>query len=267
MRQPEVFFHVGLPKTGTTYLQRLIFPNLKGIQFYKKRLYDKHHDIIQNSDYDKYLFSCEFDKPLKERLLQIKINYPQAKIIVCFRPQVAWLASRYRYHIRKFGGATWAEFFSARNNDAIWKAEELYYMDIVNYIIEHFSEPPLVLNFESLKTDKKRFWNKIEEYTSTKLDSSFKDKIIKQNFDDKSLYVLRKFNRWRKYEHLPNSFPKFIRKTHYKLNELVLHMVVFYTKFLSKSVMNGEELLSKQSLEEVGVLYQEDWSKIEELGK
>ena len=263
-RQPNVFFHVGLPKTGTTYLQKLVFPNLKGISFYKKRLYDKHHQIIQDSTFDKYLFSCEFDKPLKERLLEIKTNYPNAKIIVCFRPQVNWITSRYRYHVRKFGGSTWKQFFSTDGSEAVWKHDELFYTDTVNFIRSHFPDEPLVLNFQLLKTNKDRFWEKIEVYTDTKLDRSFKNKVVKQNFDDKVLYTLRKFNAWRNYQHLSSKYPKLIRKIHYKLNELVLHIVVVWARLFSRP---SGEFIPESAIEEIEKIYKEDWLTIEKLGE
>ncbi len=49
----KYFVHAGLPKTGSTFLQRYVFPRFKGIHFIKKSNYSKRN-AIKNPNKDQY---------------------------------------------------------------------------------------------------------------------------------------------------------------------------------------------------------------------
>ena len=60
--QPEIYFHVGLGKVASTYLQHRFFPRLKGIHYIKSTRYRRSPQIIKDTNYDKYFISREFDR-------------------------------------------------------------------------------------------------------------------------------------------------------------------------------------------------------------
>jgi len=45
--EKEVYFHVGLGKTASTYLQYQLFPKLKGIKYFQRSSYKRYHKIIE----------------------------------------------------------------------------------------------------------------------------------------------------------------------------------------------------------------------------
>ena len=57
----RIYFHVGLAKTGSTFLQNNFFPNLQNIKYISTHKYRKCIDIINKTNYDSYLISREFN--------------------------------------------------------------------------------------------------------------------------------------------------------------------------------------------------------------
>ena len=50
MKQPEIYFHVGLGKVASTYLQHRFFPKLKGIHYIKSTRYRRSLQIIKDTN-------------------------------------------------------------------------------------------------------------------------------------------------------------------------------------------------------------------------
>ena len=106
----EYFIHLGLHKTGTTWLQSEVFSRLKNVSYLHQFELDT---IIPDSK--KVLISCEWlsGKPhllestekmyiIADRLKKI---FPSSKIIVGFRDKDSWLKSLWKQYIME-GGKT-----------------------------------------------------------------------------------------------------------------------------------------------------------------
>jgi len=109
----ELYLHIGLHKTGTTFLQDYIFPNLKGIEYYYKPT-----NVIGNLDTlsltinGKTLVSDEeisFSMPDRDHTTRLDFiqvlhkNFPNAKIILGLRQYERWLKSCYSQYIKAGG--------------------------------------------------------------------------------------------------------------------------------------------------------------------
>ncbi len=53
--QTEVYFHVGLPKTASTYVQVLVFPKLKGIKSFPKKKFNHYKKLHASGIVGKFL--------------------------------------------------------------------------------------------------------------------------------------------------------------------------------------------------------------------
>lgn len=168
----NIVFHVGLHKTGTTFLQRNVFPKIKSITYVKGNL-----NIVKNklkklkSIEGKLLISQETFtngmtkhtlfkdiKQLRERIAkQIKEQYPDAKIILVLRDKESWLRSMYSQFVKMGYMHSYNAFYlEIANEDAI----------DFNHLFELYRglfDEVLILHFEQLKEDHRGF---IEAITS-----------------------------------------------------------------------------------------------------
>ena len=109
----EVYLHIGTIKTGTTFLQKDVFPLIKNIKYYHTISLRTVLNISANNDIKTLIsdeclsgFHIEKNKPdLRIKILNVlKILFPDAKIIITFREQNSFLKSAHNqaYKQRKF---------------------------------------------------------------------------------------------------------------------------------------------------------------------
>ncbi|MFW6043451.1 MAG: hypothetical protein ACOCPW_03755, partial [Marinilabiliaceae bacterium] len=149
--QPRIFFHLGLPKTGSTFLQRRIFPYIPGIHFFKKHHFGKYRKLKPRNG-EKYFFTYEKDIDLKEAMDRIREKFPEnSYIILVFRPHYSWIVSKYKNYIRKFGHLNFDQYFSTTKKDCYLNIGPDFYSSTADYAKKLFNGRVLLLNYEELK--------------------------------------------------------------------------------------------------------------------
>lgn len=260
--QQEIYVHLGLPKTASTFLQVIAFPQLEGIQYFRKRKFKHFAELAKNSTERKILFTTESDRGFDKKLNLVIENFPKAKIILVFRRQDKWITSKYKYYIRKHGHLSFDEFFNLEKNNGFWKKEELFFMRYIEAIRKVSSNRPLVLTFEELKNNHHKFIARIVHFLDIKLPHrKIENKIIKKAFSEKQLLLLRKFNNFYRYKELKTS-SRFLNKVHYKYREFLLHIIAFFANFIPTYFTKRKILIPEETLQQIEVFYRDDWEKI-----
>lgn len=166
----KVIIHVGLHKTGTTFLQKEIFPKLKGVKFFDKKDINFNIDLSEekiNLISSEQLSGSPHD--LTPSVNKYKIAdrlhgaFPEAGIIVVFRDKQDWVKSVYGQYIKSFG----VEDFETWYNN-IFKKEELDFEKYKRCLTDLFKHV-LVCQYEDLKTDPDGFVKKICDFIGTEV--------------------------------------------------------------------------------------------------
>ena len=79
----HIFFHVGISKTGSTFLQQRVFPHLKNIQYIPTHKYHQINDEIKKVKNGPILVSREFDRQF-EREVDLLQNTKKCNSNYCF---------------------------------------------------------------------------------------------------------------------------------------------------------------------------------------
>jgi hypothetical protein len=191
----EKIVHIGFPKTGTTYLQRSVFPAMKGIRYVDyetcARLFHKM-TISDPLDYDleeikkqvnglsessTTLFSLEalcvspFVAKAAHRS-QVAQNLKALgfdKILVVVRDQLTMLDSLYREYVHQGGTLRFKSFLDLEGKrnwaNRQFNVDYLKYHLIIEKYIELFGrERVLVLSYEDLKDNRTAFVQKIVDF-------------------------------------------------------------------------------------------------------
>ena len=144
-KQPEIYFHVGLGKTASTYLQYAFFPKLEGIHYVQRTQYRFYHSILSKNEYEKYFFSREIDQQLEAEVSQFAQHYPDTKPIIIFRRHDGWIASQYRRYIKNGSSRSFKDFLDLENDMGIWHKRDVTFRPMLDILEKYFSEKPLVL--------------------------------------------------------------------------------------------------------------------------
>jgi len=262
-KDKNIFFHVGLPKTGSTFLQRNVFPKFNGIRFIKKHDF-KHRDrIIEQSTHDKILMSIEINPDVQsglEKLQDVSQKYPHTHTIIVLRQQGSWLKSKYKYYLRKHGTRSFDRYFDINGTGILEPKNLLFYPKIK--LLEYLFEPtPLVIFQEELKQNPYATIDMLADYMGVTCDKNdIRIQTVKKSYTPKQLKNVRRFNRWYQYDHshITSKTKKFLYK---KFSGLLLHSIAFMGSIIPDKQEDKETLIPHKKIEEVNEAYRGDWER------
>ena len=271
----EIYFHVGLAKTGSTFLQKNFFPYLKNIKYISSHDYINSIDIINKTNYKSYLISREFDKQFEREIKKFISYFPDTKIIVVFRRHDQWIASQYKRSVKNGWHWSFKNYYNI-NNKGIWKNSDLTYMNKLKIIKKYSKSKPLILKFEELKKDPFNYLNKISNYTDSKyLKTEISLKTVHKSYSEKQLIFLKKFCKIFKktppiyYDYQEITLDKTISNTNrikhwlfYRPWWLLFHLVMYTSLLIPKSLIVKNSLINKNDLAEIKNKFKEDWKKV-----
>lgn len=263
MPDQDIFFHVGLGKVASTYLQHEFFPKLESIEYIPTNRYRKSKQILARKGPGKYLVSREFDRQFEREVTKFCTSYPDAKIIVIFRNHSSWIASQYRRYAKN--GFHWGfeKFMDFDKNEGHWQQQDLLFFPKLEVIERCSTQKPLVLFHEDLKKDPWAFLQKIADFTG----SSFRrEKVsldtVHTSYSEKQLKVLQVFCRRFKKE-LPKAYHnKVLHWLLYRPWWALFHLVMYVAVLIPDRWITEGPLISKQQLDDIDERYKEDWIRV-----
>jgi len=260
--EKEIFFHVGLAKTASTWLQSKVFPKFRGIYYVKNTAYHRYASIIDSSRHPKYLVSREFDRQLEREVARFAARYPQAHPIIVLRRHDSWIASQYRRRVKNGFGLPFESFFDLEQDQGYWKQSDLYLLPRLQVLEKYFPRKPLVLFYEDLKADPTAFVDKMARYCGVDYDKSqISLDPFHTSYADKQLRILRSLSR-----HLSSPVQRFSgpRVWHWlqkRSRSLVGYSILYPSLLLPEAWLSEEELIPKEHLIKIRDRYADDWQQ------
>ena len=259
---PEIYFHVGLGKTASTYLQYEVFPKFKGIHYIQRTKYNQYPKIIEKNQADKYLISREFDRQFFEEVGKMAEFDPNARIIIVLRKNESWIASQYRRYVKNGGYKTFNEFLDLEKNKGTWEKEEVYFYPKLKFIEEHFNPKPLVLFHDELKEDPYQFIKRIAKYTGTSFDKSkISLKPSHKSYSNKQLLIIREVSKKLFKSDKVKAKTKTMHYVKFRSRWLLCHLILYAAKILPGNIANKKSIIPKEDLAKVTEMYKNDWEK------
>ncbi len=257
----EVYFHVGLGKTGTKYLQFKFFHRLKGINYIPMTKFKKSKDIIKKKKEGKFLVSRECDEKFEEMIGWFAEDFPDTGIIMVLRRQDEWIYSQFKRLIKN--GRTWTfnEFFNFKDK-GYFKVKDLCFFEKIKLVERTFTKKPLILIYDELKERPFDFLDKIAKYTETKYDKgTITLKRKHKSYNERQLSILYKLSC-----HI-NLIPRGFFKKYffvYPVRYPILYLAGFFPNFI---VQRLDIFPSREKLMEIKKFYEEDWNKCVEYSR
>jgi hypothetical protein len=263
--EKQIFFHVGLARTASTWLQQMVFPNFRGIYYIKNSHYHHHVSIINSSRQPKYLVSRDFDRPLEREVGRFAVIYPDAYPIIVLRRHDSWIASEYRRRVKNGFGLPFEKFFDIDRDRGYWKRSDLLLFPKLQTLEKHFWEKPLVLFYEDLQSDPIAFVEKIARYCGAHYDrNQLSTTPVHPSYADKQLRVLRSVSR-----HLFSPVQEFSggrawRRIQKLSRSLAVYSILYPSWLLPEAWTPKEDLIPKEQLERIRSQYSDDWQQCRE---
>lgn len=267
-KAPEIFFHVGLGKVASKYLQFKVFPRLQGICYIPTGKYKNSKKIIERSIEDKFLISREFDRQLESECKWFSNDFPQAKTIILLRRHDSWIASQYRRFVKNGFPGKFTDFMDIEKDQGEWKKKELLFFEKIKILEKCFQYKPLVLFFDDFKTNPKEFLSKMIHYMDAGIDF---DKISytpkHSSYNEKQLKIMQKLSKkFRLIEdkERKSQFYKSIRRI---LKMPIRYPILYLAQLLPESCLSKNDLIPSEELQLIRETYAGDWNKCLEYAK
>ena len=262
--QPEIFFHVGLGKVASTWLQRLFFPVMRGIQYLPTNRYHKAVQLIHNQpEVSKWLVSREFDRQYEREVRKFVEVFPQARIIIFLRPHADWITSQYKRYVKNGWYHAFDSFIDLEKDSGFWKKADLLYYPKLALAEQLTGKPPLVLFHDDLKNDPFTLLDRIARFCGASYDRSHVSlQPIHTSFSEKQLLFLRTFCK------------KYVRKIPQgKASKLwnwltfrpwwaFFHLILYAVPLLPRQWIPNEPLIPKHLLDDIQITCQDDWEQV-----
>ena len=261
--QKQIYFHLGLHKTASTFLQQNVFPNFYGLTYIDKKDFHIKEKIIEDSNCKNILISREIDPEDKSGLVKIKevaANYPSTIPILFLRQHGPWVVSRYKHYV-KYGYKDFDEFFDSQHDQGIIKKSNLEYMKKIELLRRYYQNPPYVFFHEELINN---LFGVIDEL-SRLLGATYAKKDIStqkanQSYSDNQLQIIKKINRIcdQNINHNSHSKPSRFCKI---VSRLFSRTGAYFSSIDESFRHNGQKLVEKDIIETINTLYRDDWQR------
>jgi len=231
----ELFIHIGYPKTGTTFLQNEIYPNLSEICYIQRPLIREPIARLLRQDefsfdYKKTRLELEahlrrgkniiskeglvgnffIHKAVTSKLIadRLSILFPDAKIIITIRNQYGMIESLYKQYVHTGGTKSLREFINFNGNKfeysyTDWNLtvspEMFNYLGLVEYYEKLFGrENILVIPFELLKKDPMQFVKRLFGWIGIDETPQFRNSRHNPGYGARQIAIARFLNRFLK---------------------------------------------------------------------
>lgn len=258
----ELFFHVGLGKTGSTYLQYRVFPKFKGVYYIQRTKYRRCFDIIKKTNYKRYFVSNEFDRQFPFEINRIANEFPSAKIIMILRRHDNWMASQYRRWVKNGYSKSFQEFIDIEYDQGEWKQSEALFYPYIEMVLDKLHSKPLVLLYDDMVKNPINTIQKIANFVGAEFNPD--DISLKRKHSSYSSKQLRFKRVWNKYIPADIKLSKikiiaFIQKVF--LIKIPRYGLLYLAKLLPESLSPKRELTPKTYLNQIKDFYSDDWKK------
>jgi len=239
----KIYFHVGYPKTATSFLQDYIFTQLKNVNYIptshivesllkiivqdefnfnyetirediqKKLIPNKSNIISFESLCGEFRFKNINQKLIADRLCKL---FPESYIIFTIRNQYDLIESLYKQEIHQGGTKKFTEFINYKNGkllpsyspiDGRINLEMINYVPIINYYADIFGSSHIkIILFEIIKAKGiSSFIKEIVSFLGTNEPIIIPHKITNESFQSHQIKIARFLNRlFRKDKYIEN---------------------------------------------------------------
>ena len=264
MTTPIVYFHAGLGKVASTYLQKSVFPALEGIYYLPRDRFRRHHKLIQAAEYPAYFLSREAGKHLIERLEAFARIYPEARLLLFFRRQDEWIASHYRRYVKNGGTEPFDRYLDLDHDNGIWKQEQLRYVELIEQARRIFGRDPFILTYDRLREDPDEFAQRIATYLDARINpEKMCTRQVHGSHSPRKLRAVRKLSRILR---LPDPERQNVKRRFHRLRrrlELIRsHLLLLLAGVLPASWAADEDLTPGSHMQRIREHYHSDWDSI-----
>jgi hypothetical protein len=190
MSETKVFIHIGMHKTGTTFLQTEVFPKIPNINYQTKvdlttKVEPGKINLFSDENLDGGSYRLFNNANQRDAIIEnLHKMFPTAKIIICLRDKEHWLKSAWKQYIVAYYSCSFEEYC---------KRIDPRFLEFDEYVgkIQHLfgSENVYVCSFQVLLIAPETFVKNLCNFMEVKTPKFENKTIYKGITDGQSLFI------------------------------------------------------------------------------
>lgn len=257
----EIFFHCGMMRTGTTYLQNAVFPFFEGIHYIHKRRYHDRELIVRETNAPKYLISFELamNQQWNRELISIARRWPHATPIVVLRKHSDFLLSEYKRQLKNGTVRLFNEIWDPDNPDALYQPADLMFSERLDFLDQQFTTEPVVMEYSALRNDALAFIQKLAAAMDVSYDPDKIDLTPRHtSYDEPALVALRSIQRYINLNRVYVGQPTPWFRVKRFLRDIVRYGILHATAVFPTT---NQPLVPEATLTMIDTFYTTDWER------
>jgi len=258
----QIYFHVGLGKTASTYLQNKVFNRLEGITYVHPGRFRRWKQILAGLPTQKVFLSREMDQQLEREVKKFAAIYPDTHAIIVLRRNDQWIASQYRRFLKNGYPYTFTEYFDVEKNTGYWKVADAMFYPKIEILEQYFTTKPLVLFYDDLKKDTFAFIDKIAQYCGSTYDkSTISLEPHHTSYEEKQLKVMLKVSKYIFTKNPVYAGPRIFTWIRRRSRMLLCYIILYAALLVPSRLLSKKPLIPSEELEKVRKYFEDDWQR------
>jgi hypothetical protein len=264
----KVYFHVGLGKTASTYLQNKVFDKLEGLFYVHPVRYRGWKQILAKTGATKVFLSREMDQQLEREVKKFAETYPDTHAIIVLRRNDQWIASQYRRFLKNGYPYTFEQYFDVENDRGYWKIADAMFYPKLEILEKYFTTKPLILFYDDLRKDPYGFIDKIAAYTGTTYQKSqISLEPHHTSYEEKQLKVMLKVSKYIFTKAPVYKGPRIFTWIRRRSRMLLCYLILYTALLIPDRWISKAPLINPESIEKVKNYFEQDWLRCIEKAK
>ena len=261
---PAVYFHVGLGKTASTWLQNKVFGRFEGVEYIHPTHYSRWRETVTRKGGGKVLISREMDQQLEREVSAFAAVRPDTHAIIVMRTNAQWIASQYRRFLKNGYCFTFEEFFDVDGDTGFWKRDDVLLAPKLDILRRYFTYPPLVLNYDQLREDPKAFISQMTDYIGTTCEmSNISFEKHHASYSEKQLKWMLAVGKYLFSKKIQDpSLPRWRKWIRRRPRMWMCYLVLYSAYLIPNAFISKQPLIPKRSLDKINNYYAQDWQNI-----
>jgi hypothetical protein len=256
----RIYFHVGISKTGSTFLQKRVFPLLSKINYIPTNRYQNIFLEIDKINLGNILISREFDRQFEKEVDKFSNKHPESIPIIVLRRHDEYFASQYRRFVKNGFTGNIEDFLNLKDDSGFFKKIHFNFKHQIDTLVKSFSQKPIVLFHQDLKSNPKKFVTNFCDYTCSSINIDEVNFSKKHgSYSEKQLKTIRfvaKYFNLRKRRVFRNPLLHIFWRF---LHALARYGILYISFVLPNFLYSKEPLIDPLYLKEIKNYFKDDW--------
>lgn len=216
----KVTLHIGLHKTGTTFLQRSVFPALD-VNVVRRwepvhSIWSGQHLLISDESLSGLPFSGDWLSGFKRKVDTVYEFFGNPSIIIGFRRHASLVCSLYKQYLHE-GGTEGVEYLFSADDSGLIKHEDIVFQRRIEYLEERFDRL-MIYTQEEMQEDLNGLVKRLASFLGVPVPGMSEIDVAKKNVGlkgERQAHLLRQLNRVNRYleeKSLPTLYNRFLKR-------------------------------------------------------